>query len=146
MKKIIAVLMLVLVLFSLTSAVSADAMQKQATLYYNDIKITLDGKEITPVDANGNPVDPFTISGTTYLPVRAVSNALGLKVDWDAATKTVILESVTDHSSVYITRTGSKYHYDNTCNGGTYWPVPIETAEGMGLTPCEKCVIPHIEG
>ena len=55
----------------------------QAALDYNNIKISLNGQTITPKDANGNTVEPFAISGTTYLPVRAVGEALGLDVDWD---------------------------------------------------------------
>lgn len=69
------------------------AYQKQATLNYNDIKVTLDGKQVTPKDANGNTVEPFVIDGTTYLPVRAVANALGLEVGWNGETKTVTLSS-----------------------------------------------------
>lgn len=62
-------------------------------LSYNNIKITLDGKEIRPTDAGGNYVEPFIIEGTTYLPVRGVASALGLDVDWDANTKTVKLST-----------------------------------------------------
>lgn len=62
-------------------------------LEYSDIKITLNNQEITPTDANGNYVEPFTIDGTTYLPVRAVANAMNLNVDWDGATNTVILSN-----------------------------------------------------
>lgn len=69
------------------------AYQKQATLDYTGIKITLDGQAITPKDANGNTVEPFAISGTTYLPVRAVADALGLEVQWEQATQTVALTS-----------------------------------------------------
>lgn len=58
---------------------------------FNNIKITLNGNNITPQDANGNIVEPFIIDGTTYLPVRAISNALGLNVDWDSSTNTVVL-------------------------------------------------------
>jgi len=39
-------------------------------LHYKDIKIELNGEEITPKDANGNYVEPFIIDGTTYLPVK----------------------------------------------------------------------------
>ncbi len=70
--------------FAITGAV-------QKTLEYNDIKITLNGQEISPTDANGAYVEPFTIDGTTYLPVRAIGNALGLSVNWDDETKTVVL-------------------------------------------------------
>ena len=63
----------------------------QKSLDYNNIKITLDGKEVVPKDANGKYVEPFAIEGTTYLPVRAISNALGLDVGWDGTTNTVKL-------------------------------------------------------
>ncbi|MBQ8248542.1 MAG: hypothetical protein IJY93_01490 [Clostridia bacterium] len=63
----------------------------QRELHYNNIQITLDGKNVHPTDANGKYVEPFIIDGTTYLPVRAVSNALGLGVDWDGNTNTVKL-------------------------------------------------------
>lgn len=42
-------------------------------------------------DGSGNPVYPIIYNGTTYLPVRAISNMLDIPVDWDASTKTVIL-------------------------------------------------------
>lgn len=70
-------------------AFAASVRQLEAT--YSNIKITLDGTEITPKDALGNIVEPFSVSGTTYLPVRAVAEALGLTVDWDGATQTVRL-------------------------------------------------------
>ena len=98
---------------------AAAASQQTATLDYADIKITLDGQTVTPTDANGTAVEPFAISGTTYLPVRAVANALGLEVTWDSATSTVVLTTPESEKSVYITRTGEKYHYDSNCNGGT---------------------------
>ena len=62
-------------------------------LSYNDIKITLNGKEVKPTDSDGNYVEPFIIDGTTYLPVRGVANALDLDVDWDGVTNTVKLSN-----------------------------------------------------
>lgn len=142
MKKRIITLALVLVLiFSLASTVSAVANTIQTNITYRDIKITLNGGTVDSKDANGKSVEPFIMDGTTYLPVRAVAEALGLEVKWDSKTSTVALtDNETDNNSVYITRTGSKYHIDGSCNGGTYWPVPYETATGMGLTACDKCV------
>jgi hypothetical protein len=117
--------------------------QKQATLYYQDIKIIIDGLEITPKDVTGNIVEPFIIDGTTYLPLRATANAFGIpndNISWDGSTSTITLISPVEEHAIYMTRTGVRYHYDNHCNGGTYWQVPLESALGMGLTPCEKCV------
>lgn len=43
--------------------------------------------------------------------------------------------------TVYITPTGEKYHYDNTCNGGTYKESTLNQAERLHLEPCNKCVL-----
>lgn len=80
------------------------------------------------------------LDGTNYLPIRAVSEVLGLNADWDGRTATVILATPEEKKPTYITRTGKKYHYDPNCNGGTYWEAPFSTAIGMGLEPCEKCI------
>ena len=60
--------------------------------WYSNIKIVLNGSEIAPKDANGRVVEPFTSNGTTYLPVRAISEALGKEVRWDGETHTVYIE------------------------------------------------------
>lgn len=58
-----------------------------------DIKVYLDGKLVELTDANGDPVTPVVIDGTTYLPVRAISNALDLNVSWNENTRSVYLSS-----------------------------------------------------
>lgn len=42
--------------------------------------------------------------------------------------------------TIYRTPTGKKYHYDSSCNGGTYTPTTLKAALNSGLTPCKKCV------
>ena len=139
-----------LIFVALIGSAAASVGRQTAQLDFNNIKVTLDGKSIPLVDANGTAVEPFAINGTTYLPVRAVADALGLGVGWDQSTTTVILtnkavtpapsqEPVTSHR-IYVTATGSKYHYDPTCNGGTYYESTLEQALSRGLTPCAKCV------
>ena len=58
---------------------------------YNNIKIYVDGVKIEPKDATGNVVEPFIYNGTTYLPVRAVGEAIGRTVTWDGAAHSVYL-------------------------------------------------------
>ena len=60
---------------------------------YNNIKITLDGN---PVNTSN---EPFIYNGVTYLPVRDVSEAVGLDVEWDSNSKTVKLSSKTNIST-----------------------------------------------
>ena len=113
---------------------------KTKELEYRNISVSLDGKKLDLRDAQGNAVEPFMFSGTNYLPVRALAESLGLEVAWDGNTNTVVLTTPASEKATYITRTGSKYHNDPHCNGGTYWEVPLSTAISMGLEPCEKCV------
>lgn len=73
---------------------AATVGSRMLTAEYSDIKISVNGQQFTPKDANGNIVEPFAIGGTTYLPVRAVGDALGLSVSWDGNTGTVTLDSL----------------------------------------------------
>lgn len=43
-------------------------------------------------------------------------------------------------NTVYVTKTGKKYHYNSSCNGGKYYASTLEQAKARGLTPCSKCV------
>jgi hypothetical protein len=64
---------------------------KTISAAYRDIKIYIDQTLITPRDANGAVVEPFIVGGTTYLPVRAVAEALGKDVSWDDDTSSVYI-------------------------------------------------------
>jgi hypothetical protein len=68
----------------------AAMLQKQITVS-TGVNIYVDDKKLNPVDANGNPVEVFIYNGTTYLPVRAIADAVGKPVMWDGATKSVYL-------------------------------------------------------
>ncbi|MFK7695913.1 DUF4352 domain-containing protein [Paenibacillus sp. HJGM_3] len=72
-------------------AYAASNLEEISAYLNKGLKITLNGKAWTPKDADGNVVYPITYDGTTYLPVRAAGEALGLKVGYDAATETVLL-------------------------------------------------------
>ena len=95
MKKLLSlILALSLVLALGTAALAGDTdYTRAADITYRGISIIVNGTKIVPQDANGNPVEPFIMDGTTYLPVRAVAGALGLDVSWNGATSTVILMS-----------------------------------------------------
>lgn len=81
MKGIIAGVLATLILG--TGATIAKQATEKIDVTYRDIKLTLNGTEFTPTDANGNTVEPFIYNGTTYLPVRGVAQALDVKVQWD---------------------------------------------------------------
>lgn len=90
-RSFISGVLVTLVFFSMIGTAFATKGKRTVDIDYNDIQVTLDGQTVALVDANGNPVEPFAINGTTYLPVRAVADALGLEVGWEQETSTVIL-------------------------------------------------------
>ena len=139
-KGFIAGMITMLLIVSMAGTVSATNGKVMKELEYRDIKVSLDGEILDLRDAQGNVVEPFKFDGTNYVPVRAIAQILGLNVAWDGKNATVLLTTPEDQKPTYITRTGSKYHNDPSCNGGTYWEVSLKTAQGMDLKPCEKCV------
>jgi hypothetical protein len=67
------------------------AYTRNMTVSYSDIKINVNGTTFTPKDVSGRTVEPFSYNGTTYLPVRAVADAVGYNVTWDQSSQTVYL-------------------------------------------------------
>lgn len=124
MKKVIT---LILVLAIILSAIPAFAL--------GEITIIIDGTKIEPVDANGNPVKPFVLDGTTYLPVRAVAEALNFDVEWDGDTRTVMIGepgaaqlgdeiNIMINGTLFTARNGNGLIvYPLTVNGSVYLPV-----------------------
>ena len=74
-----------IVISALTATAIAAQRQVQATLTYRDITVTMDGRQL-PLSA-----EPFILDGTTYLPLRAIGEALGLTASWDGTANTVSL-------------------------------------------------------
>lgn len=84
-------LALAIVFGMMVGANAADTLKTiTASLNYG-ITIKYNGNVQEMKDANGNRVYPISYEGTTYLPVRAVSNMLGIEVNWDGPTNTVWL-------------------------------------------------------
>lgn len=80
--------------FFLTNLIpSALASGGKMISVFPGVKIYIDDVELEPKDVNGNSVEAFIYNGTTYLPVRAVSEALGKPVQWDGNTGSVYIGS-----------------------------------------------------
>lgn len=162
-KSFVAGVLVTLLLVGSIGTAAATVGKKTAELNYNNIKVTLDGNAVNLVDANGNPVEPFTINGTTYLPVRAVAGAFGLEVEWDGATQTVILKhpSAIDptadptqnpvpsmqpihghdpYMTVYVSNRSNTIHSVSDCSGmKNYREMKLYEAEENGYNYCKDC-------
>lgn len=70
-------------------------MQKISAYLNHSIGFKVNGASYTPVDGNGKTLSPITYNDTTYLPVRALADALKVPVTFNASTNQVILGSGT---------------------------------------------------
>lgn len=95
---------LTLLVGAVSAAASSTITKKMIEANYMGIKLVVDGAEVTPKDASGNVVEPFTNEGTTYLPVRAVGEALGKEVTWEGSTKTVYIGKVPGVEETWMTK------------------------------------------
>lgn len=93
-----------LVLLVGTAVAASTVTTKMIEANYMGIKIVVDGVEITPKDANGKVVEPFASEGTTYLPVRAIGEALDKEVAWDGSTATVYVGDVPGQAVNWMTK------------------------------------------
>lgn len=106
---------------------------------FKNIKIYIDGAELTPRDSAGNVLEPFIYNGSTYLPIRAVGEAVGKTVSYDANSNSVYLGS--SGSSGSTTSQGTKLKpyqtdsiYENTeiSMGGITYKEVLNFGSGTG--------------
>ena len=74
----------------------ASAFAGTRKIEISPISIMVNGELFQPKDAKGNDVMVFTYNGTTYAPLRALADAYGLEVGYDAARH---LATVNQHSA-----------------------------------------------
>ena len=79
------------------------AVYSKNVTVFPGVNIFVNDQKINPTDAKGNPVEAFIYEGTTYLPIRAVSQALDLPIQWEGTSKSVYIGSHTgDKPAVWV--------------------------------------------
>lgn len=96
MKKKVAIffICLALMLGTATGVLAAGNMEAITAYLNRGIKIVYDGQGKTMLDTSGVVTYPISYKGTTYLPVRFISNMMGVDVLWDGKTETVYLGKI----------------------------------------------------
>lgn len=89
-RKLLGVLSIATVLTLNAVPAFAETGTQNIPVTYNDIKIVVDGNTVP------TSTEPFIYNGTTYLPVRAIGEALGKDVSWDGNTNTVYIGTTTN--------------------------------------------------
>ncbi len=89
---------------------------------HTGVRIMVNGRELYPTDVKGNSLETFIYEGTTYVPLRSVSEALGAEVGWDSTDKIVYIntESVGDRPEDRVAQ------YDAGSGTITYTCGPME--------------------
>lgn len=93
---------------SLISGTAAIAASSQIEVAFRNLTYMFDGIEKAPADGKG-----FIYEGSTYVPIRFVSEALGKKVEWDEANETIwIGDNPTSTVATYKGGTVTKGEFD----------------------------------
>ena len=128
-------------------AVIARNQDREITVGYRDIQIFIDGELFIPKDVNGVVVEPFIYDGTTYLPVRAISEALDKTVDWDGETSTIYVgprpdEEPVEDNNIYLGTVVKAYQKDGIAECDivhTFKMAGIEYKNGLFPTSYSGC-------
>jgi len=111
LKKILALLLLILLVGSVFSAIIVNLAMGAAYGATSDITIVLDGKTLT------SDTPAFIYEGRTMVPIRVISESMGYKVEWDGSDSSVsifnsengVLLRVDNRFVVYQDGAGSTY-------------------------------------
>lgn len=81
-----------ILLMSTSAGVYAGSNLQQIKAYLNlSMKFQVNGKPFQPQNDKGAVMAPISYNGSTYLPVRAMSKALGVAIEYDNKTNTIFL-------------------------------------------------------
>ncbi|MGN0135509.1 PepSY domain-containing protein [Anaerotignum sp.] len=86
-------------------AMAASSFKEEKAVLRPDFTIVIDGEEMNFKRADGSAAYALVYEDSTYLPLRAIGEALGRNVNWDEQTKTITLEgerTTKDSSNKYI--------------------------------------------
>ncbi|MDR2712815.1 MAG: copper amine oxidase N-terminal domain-containing protein [Clostridiales bacterium] len=123
----------------------ANGNTKNISADLDKIKVTVNGKKIsTPT---------IIYSGTTYVPLRAISEMLGCSVDYDDSewlanqsnnndkNQNDSTKSSYDSTTVYVSDSSSTVHTKSNCSGMKYFSTMTwGEAKSRGITKCcQKC-------
>jgi len=139
MKKTMTFVLIVLLVLGIFNVVYSSLGNKTITATYRNISIYVNGQKVTP------EVEPFIYNSRTVVPLRFISEALNKEVKWDAINNRIDINDVSQNNSqddptVYITKTGEKYHrlgcryLSQSCI-----PIKLSDAIAQGYTPCSVC-------
>ncbi len=101
---------------------------KNIDVTYQNINIVMDGKTLSPDQ------EPFIYNGSTYVPLRFISESMGMQVSYDAATSTVFIENTT---TLEISSTTPN---STTTTNSNYQPIAFTNDEQSKIAEMTKYI------
>lgn len=90
------------------------------TVSYGGISIYLNGEKQVAKDVNDKVVEPLIYEGTTYVPIRAVSEWLGKTVTWQGSTNSVYINDSAFSDTEVSTAEGVIENFFDLFSAGQY--------------------------
>jgi hypothetical protein len=142
-KRSITALMVAGMTVSGAAGVYAGTNLQKITAYLNqNIGFNINGTAFVPKDANGNKLAPIVYNDTTYLPVRALSEALKAPVYYDSATGIITIGTPTSSTPAPGTGSGTADEWVMA----NYTPAQLQaiTKAFSGFTGFEAAYAPQL--
>lgn len=98
MKKFVVGFVTGAMIFSTAGAYAA-SNSKMIEVFYNVANIKINKTSSMPTDPDAKP---FVYNGTTFVPLRYISESLNLPVQWDGSTSTVSIGAMEQENEIYI--------------------------------------------
>jgi hypothetical protein len=117
--KISVIIVAVLILSLSVASFGAMGVEEIKAFMANDMKFQVNGEMWQPKDADGTAMYPIIYKDRSYIPVRALLEERDVKVDYDAKTRTIMLNDPDDP-------------FDEDKND---WDPPRDTTEVPGYEP-----------
>ena len=140
MKKFMSGLLIGCVLATSVTAFAATTVNMQAV--YSIKKLVVDGVDT----GKGNVA--FVSNGTTYVPLRTVSDALGHQISWDSNTKTIYINKGNSNTGngepTDLPQAGG--NVNNNTNATAPAPAPNNGSKLIGMEAAKSAAIKAVGG
>ncbi|MGB9666303.1 MAG: stalk domain-containing protein [Candidatus Cryosericum sp.] len=94
MKRIVLFGTIAVLVLALASVAYASSGSKNILVTFRNIKIIING------ETKSSAQEPFIVGGSTYVPLRFISESVGMSVNWDGPTNTIDIEPLPNNVMV----------------------------------------------
>lgn len=93
-KKFMIFILISLVVIMVNISSGTETVQRIIAAFNHEIRIELNGETFKAIDDDGTVLKPIIYDGRTYLPLKALAEALNADVDWNPDNKTITIQQV----------------------------------------------------